>query len=119
MAEAKELLGNVSLVGMHQAADEGDFSELQKVFGPKSLKPIVVEDLDDVDAIRTLVEGVEADLILLRVRLGVDCYAALKEACAKKQLLFVRLPDGYDPEQVAKQVLRQVGWRLRKDPVKS
>jgi hypothetical protein len=119
LAEAKELLGNVSLVGMHQAADEGDFSELQKVFGPKSLKPIVVEDLDDVDAIRTLVEGVEADLILLRVRLGVDCYAALKEACAKKQLLFVRLPDGYDPEQVAKQVLRQVGWRLRKDPVKS
>lgn len=119
LAEARELLGNVSLVGMHQAADGVDFSELQKVFGPKSLKPIVVEDLDDVDAVRTLVEGVEADLILLRVRLGVESYAALKEACAKKQLLFVRLPDGYDPEQVAKQVLRQVGWRLRRDPVKS
>jgi hypothetical protein len=104
---------------MYQEGDEVDFDSLEKALCPKELIQVAVQDLSDADAVRTVVSGLETDLILLGVRLEPDAYSALKEVCTERELLFVRLPDGYSSDQVAKQVLRQVGWRLRKASVES
>lgn len=114
LAEARELLGEASLVGMHEQGQEVDFAGLEQALGLKTLAPLAIQDLSDAESVRALVAALETDLILLGVRLESEAYSALKQVCASRELLFVRLPDGFDPEQVAKQVLRQVGWRLRK-----
>lgn len=118
-AESRDLLADVSVAGMYQEGDEVDFDSLEKALCPKELIQVAVQDLSDADAVRTVVSGLETDLILLGVRLEPDAYSALKEVCTERELLFVRLPDGYSSDQVAKQVLRQVGWRLRKASVES
>ncbi len=118
-AESRDLLVDISVAGMYQEGEEVDFDALEEALCPKALIQVAVKDLGDADAIRTVVSGLDTELILLGVRLEPDAYSALKEVCTERELLFVRLPDGYSSDQVAKQVLRQVGWRLRKDSVES
>ncbi len=54
----------------------------------------------------------EVDLVLIAERLSIPLYADFKRACLEHKTPFVRLPGGYEPGQVAQQVLRQVGRML-------
>jgi len=55
----------------------------------------------------------DVDLVLIAERLPEDEYAEFKRLCLDSGRPFVRLPDGLEPDRVAHQILRQVGWRLR------
>ena len=59
------------------------------------------------------IAGDDVDLVLIAERLPEDQYAEFKRLCLVSGRPFVRLPDGLEPDRVAHQVLRQVGWRLR------
>lgn len=59
------------------------------------------------------IRGVDVDLVLITEHLPEEEYAEFKRLCLASGRPFVRLPDGLEPNRVAHQVLRQVGWRLR------
>ncbi len=55
----------------------------------------------------------EVAVVLLATRWASHDYQNVKEYCEKYGKLFVKLPGGYSPNQVAYQILQQVGDRLR------
>ena len=55
----------------------------------------------------------DVDLVLLGTRLSSEDYGELKRLCIEHDKPYVRLPTGTEPDRVAHQVLRQIGWRLR------
>ena len=55
----------------------------------------------------------ECDIVLISYRLPAEDYSAFKELCMQLECPFVRLPGEVGGAEVAHQVLRQVGWRLR------
>jgi hypothetical protein len=75
------------------------FVELQENGAP----PLIEPALDDASV----------DLVMIAMRLPMDDYTWFKDACMKREKPFVRLPGGVAPHEVAHQVVRQVGWRLR------
>ena len=75
---------------------------------------VSLESVDDIES--TLVEQISGgsySLVLIGIRLAVSEYAIFKQLCIEQGKPFVRLPSGTSPVQVAHQVLRQVGRRLR------
>jgi len=54
----------------------------------------------------------ETVVVLLAIRWSNHDYAEVQQYCAKYEKLLVRLPAGYHPNQVAHQILNQVGDQL-------
>jgi hypothetical protein len=52
-------------------------------------------------------------VVLLAIRWSNHSYGDVQEYCDTYGKLLVRLPGGYHPNQVAHQILSQVGHRLR------
>lgn len=113
-AEARALLKDQSIAGLHLAGDDPDLVGIAEQLDLEGIESLEVSGLSAADEVRSCVQSTSATLILLGIRLDQGAYEALKEACAERDLLFVRLPGGYDRDQVARQILRQVGWRLRR-----
>ena len=67
-----------------------------------------VEELLEREIVRP-----EVNLVLIAMRLPGPLYDVFKDLCIKHKKPFVRLPNGYGPGQVAQQVLRQIGRRLK------
>ncbi|MFT4538650.1 MAG: hypothetical protein ACI835_001087 [Planctomycetota bacterium] len=75
---------------------------------------VSLEGVEDIQ--KALVEKISEgsySLVLIGIRLAVSEYAIFKQLCIEQGKPFVRLPSGTSPVQVAHQVLRQVGRRLR------
>ncbi|MEZ6017697.1 MAG: hypothetical protein R3F49_21495 [Planctomycetota bacterium] len=58
-------------------------------------------------------EQARPDVVFMGLRLPQAEYQAFKDRCVELKLPFVRLPGPPSPGAVARQTLRQVGWRLR------
>lgn len=54
-------------------------------------------------------------MVVLVVRWASHSYADLKPLCAEHGRLFVRLPGGYNPNQVASQIMAQCGYLLNRE----
>lgn len=74
-------------------------------------------ELGEEDTVEALLEQEivrpEVNLVLIAMRLPGPLYELFKDLCIRHKKPFVRLPNGYGPGQVAQQVLRQIGRRLR------
>jgi len=68
---------------------------------------------DPLETVEREIGAEDVDLVLIAERLPEQEYAEFKRLCLESGRPFVRLPAGLAPDQVAHQVLRQVGWRLR------
>ena len=112
--EARTLLEGVAVAALHVAGDEPDLGRVAEQLELDAIEALEVSGLSAADEVRSCIQSTGATLVLLGIRLEQAAYQALKESCSERDLLFVRLPGGYDPDQVARQVLRQVGWRLRR-----
>jgi hypothetical protein len=55
----------------------------------------------------------ETALVIVAIRWSSHSFENVDELCRKYGKLYVRLPGGYNPNQVAKQILDQVGDQLR------
>ena len=117
LSEAKPLLASLRVVLLAPAGHEVVAEALGAELGAESLEVADV-DLDGPKADRDLVldgllEGDDARLFLLGVRLEAEEYNGFKERCLAKKFAFVRLPGRLSADAIAHQVMRQVGWRLR------
>jgi hypothetical protein len=55
----------------------------------------------------------ETVIVMLAIRWSAHAFGNVDEFCRKHGKLFIRLPGGYNANQVAKQILEQVGRQLR------
>jgi len=55
-------------------------------------------------------------LVLLAIRWSSHSFGEVRQLCERYEKLFVRLPGGYGPNQIAQQILNQVGRQLEAAP---
>ncbi len=95
----------------------GARSALTEAFGLSELNWIVVPEHTSTTMFEAPIARREVAVVLLATRWASHDYQNVKDYCDKYGKLFVKLPGGYHPNQVAYQILQQVGDRLRTETV--
>lgn len=110
--EACQLLANQKVLAF-ELQGECDAHKLSEGLGLAQLHVVAVPEAPTEAQLETWIDGNDSKLVLLGRRLDEGSYELFKRICLDRGRLFVRLPDGFEPAHVARQVIRQVGWRLR------
>jgi hypothetical protein len=113
VAEARRLLAGreVVLIGGHVRPDRR--AALIKAFDLADVDWITTEDHTSVTVFEAPIARPAVAVVLLAIRWSNHSYGDVQEYCDRYGKLLVRLPGGYHPNQVAHQILSQVGNRLR------
>jgi hypothetical protein len=85
---------------------------LEKAFELGSLRWISAASGVSYTTFEPAIARPETVLVILAIRWSSHSFSHVNELCQRHEKLFVRLPAGYNPNQVARQVLEQVGDRL-------
>jgi hypothetical protein len=83
------------------------YEALKSAFRLKELIWISTREHESVDQFEPYVARPHVDAVLLAIRWTSHSYGEVRDFCLKHGKLFVRLPGGYNPNQVAHQVLLQ------------
>ncbi len=117
ISQAAELLAGRRAVLLGKGVRPTGVDELRDALRLRELSWASMSDEEDHGARLAEVLGAQEDgLVLLATRLPVEEYAEFKRLCKENGRPFVRLPAGLEPPRVAHQILRQIGWRLRREP---
>jgi hypothetical protein len=113
VAEVRALLAGreVVLIGGHVRPDRR--AALIRAFGLADVDWITTEDHTSVSVFEAPIARPGVVVVLLAIRWSNHSYGDVQEYCDSYGKLLVRLPGGYHPNQVAHQILSQVGQRLR------
>ncbi|MCP3914918.1 MAG: hypothetical protein GY711_05065 [bacterium] len=113
MEESRALLAGkrVVLFGKAEIANAGD--PIAEALGLGQMRFVELEETGAPSLIEPALDDEGVDIVMIAMRLPMDDYTWFKQACMDREKPFVRLPGGVEPHQVAHQVIRQVGWRLR------
>lgn len=96
-----------------ESVDETAKASLAEHLELRDVRWVVLPAQDVEPVLETEIANPDTDIVLIATRLPVDAYVTFKELCQHHEKPFVRLPSGYEPREVAHQVLRQIGRRLR------
>jgi hypothetical protein len=113
LEEVRYLLDGQSILCVTCSGDTRVRQEVARDIVTGDVRWVELADGSGMEEIGATLNDYDAAIVLLGVRLDGDAYNGFKDYCLEKGTLFVRLPDGFAPEHVARQVIRQVGWRLR------
>ncbi|MEW6074656.1 MAG: DUF2325 domain-containing protein [Planctomycetota bacterium] len=110
--QASELLRGrtVVLIGGHERPQSRD--ALVKSLGLAELRWITATSGTSFGSFEPQIARPETALVLLAIRWSSHSFENVKGLCQKHGKPFVRLPGGYSPNQVARQVLDQASGRL-------
>lgn len=111
--EARQLLRERKVLALAPDDAACDAERLSDALGLGTISAQVVPEAPCEQELAAWIDAEPTSLVLLGRRLDEGSYDTFKRLCLDRGRLFVRLPDGFEPEHVARQVLRQVGWRLR------
>lgn len=111
VAAAKELLKEQTALFVGGRADPYAKEALQKALGLKELIWFETEEHKSLDIYEPLVARADVTTVFLAIRWSSHSYGGLKELCKKHGKRFVRLTAGYNPNQVARKVVEQIGVR--------
>ena len=113
VAEVRALLAGreMVLIGGHVRPDRR--AALIRAFGLADVDWITTEDHTSVSVFEAPIARPAVVVVLLAIRWSNHSYGDVQEYCDAYGKLLVRLPGGYHPNQVAHQILSQVGHRLR------
>ena len=85
------------------------YEALKAAFRLKELIWITTREHESVDQFEPYVARKDVVAVLLAIRWSSHSYGDVRDSCLKHGKLFVRLPGGYNPNQVAHQILQQRG----------
>jgi hypothetical protein len=85
---------------------------LERAFGLRQLIWVGTREHESITEFEPVVARPEVALVLLAIRWSSHSYAEVKKFCDRYGKPLVRLPGGYNPNQVAAQVLMQCSDRL-------
>lgn len=86
---------------------------LIRAFGLADLHWRSTEEHESLSIFEASISRPEVTVVLLAIRWSSHSYGEVQTYCDRSGKLLVRLPGGYHPNQVAHQILTQVGDRLR------
>jgi hypothetical protein len=117
-AEVKEaggLLGGTSIVLIGGNRRREAQEALRRALALKDLIWIETKEHQAVDTFEPLIARADVALVLLAIRWSSHAFGDVKQLCERHGKLLVRLPGGYNPNQVAAQVLLQSSAQLSSD----
>ncbi len=85
------------------------YEAIKSAFRLKELIWIATREHESVDQFEPYVARPEVTTVLLAIRWSSHSYGEVRDFCEKHGKRFVRLPGGYNPNQVAHQILHQRG----------
>ncbi len=85
------------------------YESLKSAFRLKELIWISTREHESTDQFEPYVARPDLTTVLLAIRWSSHSYGEVRDFCEKHGKLFVRLPGGYNPNQVAHQILQQRG----------
>ena len=85
------------------------YEALKSAFGLKELIWIATRDHESTDIFVPYIARPDVDVVLLAIRWSSHSYGNVKELCDRHGKEFYRLPAGYNPNQVAHQILQHRG----------
>jgi hypothetical protein len=110
--EAARLLGGKSIV-LIGGNRRGEAQEsLRRALALKDLVWIETKEHQAVGAFEPLIARADVALVLLAIRWSSHAFGDVKQICDRHRKLLVRLPGGYNPNQVAAQILSQSSGQL-------
>ena len=86
---------------------------LKSALGVQEVIWIVTREHESIEGFESYIARPEVAVILLAIRWSSHAFGDVKEFCDKHGKSLVRLPGGYNPNQVAHQIMEQCGERLR------
>ena len=113
VAEVARLLGGRSVVMIGGSRRPGAIAALEAAFGLRGLIWPETREHQSIEPFRPLIARPEVALVLLAIRWSNHSFGDLKRDCDIHGKPLVRLKAGYNPNQVAAQVLAQCGEQLK------
>ena len=110
--EAARLLAGTSIVLIGGNRRREAQEALRRALELKDLIWIETKEHQAVDTFEPLIARAEVALVLLAIRWSSHAFGDVKQICDRHAKLLVRLPGGYNPNQVAAQVLSQSSAQL-------
>jgi hypothetical protein len=113
--EASRLLAHRSAVLIGGACRRVSQKVLKAALGLKELIWIETKEHQSVATFEPAIARPDVALVLLAIRWSSHAFGEVREFCDRYNKPLVRLPGGYNPNQVAAQILAQCSDRLRDD----
>lgn len=107
--EVAKVLENKELLIIGGERRPHAYEALKSAFRLKELTWISTREHESVDQFEPYVARTDVTTVLLAIRWTSHSYGEVRDFCLKHSKLFVRLPGGYNPNQVAHQILQQRG----------
>ena len=86
---------------------------LERAFGLSRLEWVSTREHESVASFEAPIARPEVAVVLLAIRWASHAFGDVQRFCESHGKILVRLPGGYNPNQVAAQVVEQAGERLR------
>jgi hypothetical protein len=110
--ETARLLASKSIVLIGGNRRREAQESLKRVLGLKDFIWIETKEHQAVDTFEPLIARADVALVLLAIRWSSHAFGDVKQLCDRHGKLLVRLPGGYNPNQVAAQILSQSSGQL-------
>lgn len=101
------LIGGDRRPGSHQA--------LKDAFGLRELIWIETREHQSIDGFEPYVAQPDVAVVVLAIRWSSHSFGEVRAFCDRHGKPLVRLPGGYNPNQVAAQIMAQCSERLRRE----
>jgi hypothetical protein len=92
----------------------GAFNAIKEAFGLSELYWITTQEHESIDHFEPYVARPDVAVVLLAIRWTSHSYGEVSAFCDRYGKPLVRLPGGYNPNQVAAQIMSQCSDRLRR-----
>ena len=101
------IIGGDSVDGKRQA--------IKRAFALKDVEWVDSRHHQSIERFKPAIIRADVKVVILMVRWASHSYHDLKPFCDQHGKLFVRLPGGYNPNQLASQIMAQCGYLLRQE----
>jgi len=113
VAEVAQLLEGKAVVLIGGACRPGSERALREAFRLKELIWIETREHESIERFKPVVGRPDVALVILAIRWSSHSFAEIKPFCDVHAKPLLRLPRGYNPNQVAREILDQCSERLR------
>jgi hypothetical protein len=113
LLEAARLLSGRSIVLIGGTRRPGSHQAIEEAFGLRELIWIEPREHQSIDSFESHVARSDVAVVLLAIRWSSHSFSDVLEFCDRHNKLMVRLPKGYNPNEVASQIMGQCSDRLR------
>jgi len=111
--DAAKLLKGKAMILIGGDRRPAAFKAIKEAFGLSELYWIEMQDHDSIEKVEPYVARPEVAVVLLAIRWSSHSYGEVSTFCERFGKPLVRLPGGYNPNQVSAQIMSQCSDRLR------